>query len=86
MELNEKIIMMLPIIIVVIAVSLLLALLAGYLFNYYVIKELRIKNKYMYELINALGFGLQRLNEEVHRQNIQNNSNKQNNQNKEETK
>ncbi len=86
MESNEKIIMMLPIIIVVIAISLLLALLAGYLFNYFVIKELRIKNKYMYELINALGFGLQRLNEEVHRQNIQNNSNKLNNQNMEETK
>ena len=64
-----------------VCVGLLFALLAGYLFNYYVIKELRIKNKNLCELIDAVGFGFQHLIEEVHRQNNQGGSNYQNNQN-----
>lgn len=74
---TESTLVVWPFVIIGIAVSLLLAILAGYLFNYYIIKELRNMNRNICDLTDAVGFGFVHLIDEMKQQNNKNNMNNQ---------
>ncbi len=52
-------------VLVYLVVVLGIASLAGYLFNYFVIKELKVMNKYLKDLTDVLGYNLKSISDKT---------------------
>ena len=63
------------VLVVIVLLSILGLLFAGYLFNYYMIKELRETNKCLQDLSDIIGVNLSRMTQQPARQSYQMKSN-----------